>query len=388
MLTALAAFPGLPTIPFLAIGGGLLGVGWRMRRKTDGAAAVSTPAAKPKENLEDLLKVEALSLEIGLGLVSLVERGQDSPLLQRVLGVRKQLAKQIGYLMPPVKVKDNIALRSREYIVRMRDNEIGRFELLQGYELAIPNGVPDKSLQGKPTNDPAFGLPALWVRQDQVDRARSSGCTVVDAVSVIGTHLAELAKMHAYELFARQDAKTLCDRVAKDNPKVVEDLVPKLLPLSTVQRVIQNLLRERVSIRDSVGILEALGEAAQSSKNPVLLTEYVRQSIRRSIVQALVNAQGELTAYLLEPSIERAVEAAVEHSELNSTLSLSPDAIREVLARFGKKVDKSESAVVVVSAGSRFFVRQILETTLPNVTVLSHNEIPPEVKVRSRGVIE
>src|SRR5579863_6446641 len=306
LLTVLAAFPGMPTLPFLLVGTGLGTVGWRMRRKSDGGSAVSkAAAAEPKENLEDLLRVEALTLEIGLGLVHLVERGADSPLLQRVLGVRKQLAKQIGYMMPPVKVKDNMALRSREYVILMRGNEIGRFELLQGHELTIPTGNPDKSLQGKPTHDPAFGLPALWVRQDQADKARSSGYTVVDAVSVIGTHLAELAKRHAHELFSRQDAKTLCDRVAQDNPKVVEDLVPKLLPLATVQRVIQNLLRERVSIRDAVGILEALGEAAQSSKNPVLLTEYVRQSVRRGVVQALVSAQGELTAYLLEPSIER-----------------------------------------------------------------------------------
>lgn len=388
LLTVLAAFPGLPTLPFLLLGGGLGTAGWRMRRKSDGRSAASTAAAKPKDNLEDLLKVEALSLEIGLGLINLVERGNDSPLLQRVIGVRKQLAKQIGYLMPPVKVKDNIALRSREYVILMRGNEIGRFELLQGHELAIPNGTPDKTLQAKPTHDPAFGLPAVWVRQDQADRARASGYTVVDAVSVIGTHLAELAKRHAHELFSRQETKTLCDRVARDNPKVVEDLVPKLLPLAGVQRVLQNLLRERVPIRDAVSILEALGEAAQSSKNPVLLTEYVRQSIRRGIVQPLVNAQGELSAYLIDPSIERSVESAIEHGEMNSTLSLPPDTIREILARFSKKIDKTESAVVVTGAGSRHFIRQMVETALPNVTVLSHNEIPSEVKLRSRGVIE
>lgn len=388
LLLVLAAFPGLPTLPFLACGAGLGTVGWRMRRKTDVPVASSKAVAKGKEDLEELLKVEALTLEIGLGLVNLVERGPDSPLLQRVLGVRKQLAKQIGYLMPPVKVKDNIALRSREYVIQMHGNEIGRFELLQGHELAIPSGSPDPTLQGKPANDPAFGLPALWVKQDQTDRARSSGYTVVDAVSVIGTHLAELARRHAAELFSRQDTKNLCDRVAKDNPKVIEDLVPKLLPLTTVQRVIQNLLREQVSIRDSVKILEALGEAAQSSKNPVLLTEYVRQGIRRGIVQPLMSGKSELTAYMLDPAIERSVETAVEHGELNSSLSLPPDNIRDILGRFTRKIDKAETAVVVASAGSRHFVRQIIETALPNVTVLSHNEIPSEVHVRSRGVVE
>ncbi|HTS77890.1 MAG TPA: flagellar biosynthesis protein FlhA [Bryobacteraceae bacterium] len=385
----LAAFPGLPTLPFLLLGAGLGTAGWRMRRKSDGAASVSAAAAKPKEqNLEDLLKVETLTLEIGLGLVHLVERGADSPLLQRILGVRKQLAKQMGYLMPPVKVKDSIALRSREYVIQMRGNEIGRFELVQGHELAIPSGNPDKLLQSKPTHDPAFGLPAFWVKQDQAERARASGYTVVDAVSIIGTHLAELAKRHAHELFSRQDTKALCDRVAKDNPKAVEDLVPKLLPLATVQRVIQNLLRESVPVRDSVSILEALGEAAQSSKNPVLLTEYVRQSIRRSIVQPLASAQGELTAHLIDPSIERAVESAVEHGELNSSLSLPPENAREIVLRFSRKIDKSEPAVVVASAGSRYFIRQLLESGLPSTTVLSHNEIPSEVKVRSKGLVE
>jgi flagellar biosynthesis protein FlhA len=359
-----------------------------MRRKSAADGAVSTAAAKPKENLDGLLKIEPLAVEVGLGLVNLVERGSESALLQRVAGIRRQLATQLGYLMPPVKIKDNIALRSREYVVQMRGAEIGRFELLQGSELAIPSGNADRTLQGKATHDPAFGLPAIWIRQDQAAKARSSGYTVVDAVSVIGTHLSELAKKHAHEMFSRQDSKNFCDRVAQDNPKVVEDLVPKLLPLASVQRVLQNLLRERVAIRDSVSILEALSEAAQSSKNPVLLTEYVRQSIRRAIVQPLVNAQGEVPAYLLEPAMERAIESSVEHAELSSILTMAPDAIRDILARLGRKIEKSESAVVVSSAGSRHFVRQMTESALPNVTVLSHNEIPPEVKIRSRGLIE
>lgn len=388
VLTVLSAFPGLPTLPFLLLGGGLGTVGWRMRQKSVAAAGVSTALAKPKENLDGLLKVEPLSIEVGLGIVNLVERGNDSPLLQRVAAIRRQLATQLGYLMPPVKVKDNIALRSREYVIQMRGTEIARYELLQGHELAIPSGNPDRKLQGKTTHDPAFGLPAVWIRQDQADAARSSGYTVVDSVSVIGTHLTEVVRRYAHELFTRQDTKTFCDRVAQDNPKLVEDLVPKLLPLATVQRVIQNMLRERVPIRDAVGILEGLGEAAQSSKNPVLLTEYVRQSIRRAIVKQVLTPQGEIPAYLLDPSIERAVEASVEHSELNSVLTMSPEGIRDIVSRLGKKIEKSESAVVVASAGSRHFLRQLVESSFPNLTVLSHNEIPSECKIRSRGVIE
>ena len=252
----------------------------------------------------------------------------------------------------------------------------------------FPAEIPTPRCKAKPTHDPAFGLPAVWIRQDQTDLARSNGYTVVDAVSVIGTHLTEVVRRHAHELFTRQDTKTFCDRVAQENPKVVEDLVPKLLPLATVQRVIQNMLRERVPIRDAVGILEALGEGAQSSKNPVLLTEYVRQSIRRGIVRPHINNQGELQAYLLDPSIERAIESTIEHAESNSVLTMAPEGIRDILGRIGRKIDKAESAMVIASAGSRYFVRQIVESALPNLTVFSHNEIAPEVKVRSRGVIE
>jgi flagellar biosynthesis protein FlhA len=388
VLVALALLPGLPTIPFLLMGGGLGTVAWRMRQKSAAIAVDSTAApAKAKEDLDGLLKVEPLSVEVGLGLVNLVERGADSPLLMRVAGIRRQLATQLGYLMPPVKVKDNVALRSREYVIQMRGIEIARFELLQGHELAIPSGNPDPSLQGKATIDPAFGLPAIWIRLDQVDRARSSGYTVVDATSVIGTHLTEVVRRHAHELFTRQDAKAFCDRVAQENPKVIEDLVPKLLPLATIQRVIQNMLRERVPIRDGVGILEALGEAAHSSKNPVLLTEYVRQAERRAIVKQVLNAQGEVPAYLMDPSIERAIESSVEHGEMNSVLTMAPEGIRDILGRLGSKITKSESAVIVTSSGSRYFLRQIVESSMPSLTVLSHNELPADVKVRSRGVI-
>ena len=389
VLMVLGLLPGLPTIPFLLLGGGVGLAGMRLRQKTDREAAVLTASdPKPKENLEGLLKLEPLSLDVGLGLVNLVEQGQQSPLLLRVGAIRRQLATQLGYLLPAVKVKDNVALRSREYVIQMRGMEIARFELMQGHELAISSGTADTGIAGKPAKDPAFGLPALWVRQDQASMARSAGYTVVDPVSIIGTHLTEIVRRHAFELFTRQDAKNYCDRVAQENPKLIEDLVPKLLSLATIQRVLQNLLRERVPIRDAVGILEAMGEAAQTTKNQVLLTEYVRQSIRRAITQPLLNPQGELPAYLLDASLDRAVESSVEHGEWNSVAGVSPEMITDILNRIKRRVEKNESAAIVTSSGTRHFLRQLVEATLPNLTVLSHNEIPPEVKVRSRGVIE
>jgi len=390
VLVALALFPGFPTIPFLALGGGLGFFSWQKRRKRDENVARSTESIeKPaKENIEALLQVDPLTVEVGLGLVKLVDGGPNSPLLQRISGIRKNLAGLLGYFLPPVKVNDNLSLRSREYSILIKGVEIARYELPGGQELAIPSGGVDSSVEGKPTKDPAFGLAALWIPADRAAFARSRGYTVVDDVSVLGTHLSEVIRRHAHELFSRQDTKNFCDRVAQANPKVVEDLVPKMLPYALVQRVLQNLLRERVPIRDGVTILEALSEGAQMTKNPVLLTEYVRQAIRRVIVTSHLNAQGEIPAYLVEPSTEQAVESSVEHSENNSVMGLTPQAAREFVGRLTKKLERPDSnAIVLTNPGVRYFVKQLLETAFPEVVVLSHSEVPPEVKVKSLGWI-
>ncbi len=390
VLVALSLFPGLPTIPFLALGGGLGFIAWNMRRKNDASVKTSTGAdEKPaKENVEALLQVDPLTIEVGLGLVKLVEGGPNSRLLQRISGIRKNLASQLGYFMPPVKVNDNVSLRAREYTLFIKGVEMGRYEMPAGQELAIPSAGVDGSVQGAPTKDPAFHLAALWIPADRASFARSRGYTVVDDVSVMGTHLSEVVRRHAHELFSRQDTKNFCDRVAQSNPKVVEDLVPKMLSLSVIQRVLQNLLRERVSIRDSVTILEALSEGAQMTKNPVLLTEYVRQAIRRAIIASHVNQQSELAAYLVEPAAEHAVEAVVEHSEHNSVLGLPPQAARDMVGRITRKLERPDSsAVVLVNPSIRYFVKQLLETAFPDVTVLSHSEVPPEIKVKSLGWI-
>ncbi|MGH9663582.1 MAG: FHIPEP family type III secretion protein, partial [Bryobacteraceae bacterium] len=251
VLIAMAAFPGLPKIPFLLLGGGVGAAGWRMRQKTVAAEKTSaiTGPAPTKENLETLLRVEPLAVEVGLGLVKLVEGAQNSPLLRRISGIRRQLATELGYLLPPVRVTDNLSLKVTEYVILLKGVEVARFELRQNCELAIHPGKPSAQIDGTPTREPAFGIPAVWVPAEAAEKARRSGYTVVDSVSVLGTHLAEVIRRNAHELFSRQDAKKLLDRVSEENPKVVEDLVPKLLSLAVVQKVLQNLLRERVSIR-------------------------------------------------------------------------------------------------------------------------------------------
>ena len=390
VLLVLACVPGMPGIPFLLLGLGLGAGSWRTMRSRPAAKGQAPNAAKPaRENLEGLLKVEPLAIEVGLGLVKMVEGAQNSPLLKRISGIRRQLAADLGYLLPPVRVSDNLALRAREYTISLKGAEIARYELPQGCQLAIPSGRSAAALEGTPTREPAFGLAAWWIPDQRAEQARAAGYTLVDAVSVLGTHIAELARRHACELFSRQDAKKVLDLVAVEQPKVVEDLVPKQLPLSAVQRVLQNLLRERVSIRDTGSILEALGEAALSTRNLVLLTEYARQAIRRTVVKRYLDASGNLPAYFLDPSMEQAVESAVQHAEQNSHLSMAPQTIREILDRIQRKVGSPEGAVAAVTtAGARYFLRQMVEPTLPNLFFLSHNEIPAGVKVVSLGVIQ
>jgi len=390
VLLALAAFPGLPTIPFLALGGGLGTFAWKKRHKVDTEVKNQTavPPPAPKDELENLLKVEIISIEVGLGLVNLVAGGATSPLLKKIAGIRRQFATNLGYLLPPVRVTDNLSLRSREYLILLKGSEIGRYELMPGSELALPTAKADKSFPGQQTHEPAFGLPAIWVPSDKIDAARASGHTVVDPVNIIGTHFSELIRRYSCEMFSRQDAKMFCDRVGQENSKLIEDLVPKMLSLTVIQRVLQNLLRERVSIRDGISILESLSEAAVTTKNPVLLTEYVRQGLRRTVVKPYLNQTGELPAYFIEPSVEQTIESAVQHSEANSILVLSPQIIREVVSRIERKLDKREvPTVIVTSVGARYFLRQMVETSLSNVAFISHNEIPPTVKILSPGVI-
>jgi flagellar biosynthesis protein FlhA len=395
VLVTMAMFPGLPTVPFLMLGSGVGYIGFRVRRTQLAAGAVLPVAAPPgaKESLDSVLKVEPLALEVGLGLVKMVEGGQNSPLLRRIAGIRKQMATDAGFLVPPVRVTDNLQLKAGEYVVLLKGAEIARYELVPNCELAIQAGTSPAggtpTIDGVATREPAFGIPAVWIPADKADGARTKGYTVVDPVSVLGTHLAELIRRHAHELLSRQDTKNILDRVADENPKVIEDLVPKLLSLAVVQKVLQNLLRERVPIRDAVTLTEALGDAAAMTKNPVLLTEYARQAMRRLLVKPYLNAAGEVAAFFLDPALEQAIEGAVEHGEHASHLNLAPQRLREILERITRAVGAVETpTAVLTSSASRFFLRQMVEGTLPNLAALSHNEIPAGTRVVSIGLIQ
>jgi flagellar biosynthesis protein FlhA len=394
ILIALALLPGLPKIPFLVVGGAVGGFAWRQktRRKVDASVqelTTKTGQDAQKETVETLLKVEPLAIEVGLGLVKLVEGGANSPLLRRVAGIRRQLATDLGYMLPALKLTDNLAMEAHKYAILIKGVAVSAFELPPGCELAIAVGKTSQQVEGTATKEPAFGIPALWISSSNTDVAKRAGYTVVDPVTVMGTHISEFVRRYAHELFSRQDTKKLVDRVAVDQPKLVEDLIPKVLSMGTLQRILQNLLREQVSVRDAGSILEALGEGAGTTRNPVLLTEYVRQMMRRAVVKPYLNRQGDLPAYLVDPSVERAVESKVEHGEQNSHLTASPEMIRDIIARFERTIPKPESAVVVlVSSTVRYFMRQIVESSIPHLVFLSHNEVPPEVRVVNMGAVQ
>lgn len=390
VLLVLALFPAIPALPFLALGGVLASFG--LRKGSREVLQLPPPQIKPVsalENVEELLRVDPMSLELGLGLVKFVAGNQESPLMKRLSSVRRQLASDLGFVLGPVRIADNVNLRANEYRILIRGLPVDRFELPSGCELAIPVGRMGVPEGGTQTKEPTFGMPAWWVPSDKVEKARREGYTMVDPVTVLGAHLAEIVKRHSYELLSRQDMKKILDRVAVENPKTVEELVPKLMSLAGVHKVFQNLLRERVSIKDAVPILDALSEAAVSTKNVVLLTEYVRGAVRRSVVRPYLAPSGDLTAFLLSPDLERIVEQGVHHGEMNSHINSAPAVIRDVLTRIGRKVSNTGTQIpVIVTSGARYFFRQLSEAEFPYLAFLGANEIPPEVKITALGVID
>jgi flagellar biosynthesis protein FlhA len=391
MLLMLALIPGLPKVPFLIVGGIVGTTGWTIEDRKKRLLEAPPPAAtatEVKESMEGLLRVDPISISLGLGLVGMIQGGPESLLLKRINGVRKQLALGLGFLLPPVRFVDNVKLRHREYAIFIKGYEVARYELKQGCDLAVANEPDLPLLEGADTKEPSFGMPAIWTPAARSLEARTNGYTVVDHVSVLCTHLMEVVRAHAHELFGLQEMKKLLDLIAVEHPKTVEEVVPKLLTLSAVHRIFQNLLRERVSIRDAVTILEAAGEASLTTKNVVLMTEYARQAVRRSVVEPFLDREENLSAYVLDAALDDSLAGSVQHGEISSHLALAPNTIREFMNRVQEKVGNPATPVaVLVSSGTRYFLQQISESTLRNVFFLSHSDVPPATRVVNLGII-
>jgi flagellar biosynthesis protein FlhA len=408
VMIALACIPGLPKFSFLAIAGvvGLLALRLpKPVKDKDGKViepVVADPGALPaagekdkkaakSDSIEDLLKLDELSLEVGYALVNLVDVQQGGQLLARVKSLRSSLAVQLGFIVPPIHITDNVRLKPREYVISLRGVEIARWEMLEDRVLAISSELTPPALAGTPTREPAFGVAALWIARALESQALTSGYAVVDQTSVLSTHLAEIIRQHAYELLTRQETKRLLDRLAESHPKLVEELVPKLLSLGEVQKVLQQLLREQVSVRDLSTILETLLDASAINKHPVLLVEAARQALGRALVRPLLSDDGGLRVLTLDHNIEEELSRAFNPQAPPATgTGLQPSFVRRILDGLrqlaGDQVAQT-APILLCATPARFHLRRLLEPFLPKVVVLSPLEIPPMVSVQSLGTV-
>jgi len=410
VLLGLALIPGLPKLSFVLLA---VGVGLMARRlpaakdaalmlpeeTTDtGTADKAKPAdAAKSENLASLLKMDELTLEIGFQLIPMVDEKQGGQMLNRVRALRRHLAAELGFIVPPVHITDNLRLRPREYVVSLRGVEIARWQTEQNCLLAVNADPKARALPGVETREPAFGVNARWIQPGLEEQALAAGYSVVDQTTVIGTHLGELIRRHAHELLGRQEVKRLLDSMNESHPKLVEELVPKLMTLGEVQRVLQQLLREQVSIRDLGAILEILVEAAQQSKNVVHLVESVRQSLGRGLVHPLLDSEGGLKVLVLEQGLESELLHTFDPQGAGLLLGdgarpagMPSDFLKrlvESVKRLTGGASTSALPVLLCPSPARYHVRRWLEPFLPKVTVLAPGEIPPEIRVRSIGTV-
>jgi flagellar biosynthesis protein FlhA len=392
VMLALAAIPGLPKFAFLVLAGIMGVLAWRVPKLTvlPPRDAVDKAKKPPAEALEDLLQLDELSLEVGYGLVPMVDSQQGGQLLARVRALRHNLALQLGFIVPPVHITDNARLKAREYVISLRGVEIARWEMHEDSMLAISSEVSPAALAGKSTREPAFGVSALWIARTLESQALALGYAVVDQTSVLATHLAEVIKQHAFELLTRQESKRLLDRLAESQPKLMEELVPKALSLGEVQKVLQQLLREQVSIRDLPAILEALLEASVATKHPVLLVEAARQALGRALVRPLLGEDGGLRVVTLDSGMEEELSRAFATPPAATNAGLQPSFVRHILdglRRLAGEQVAVASPVLLCSTPARFHLKRLLEPFLPKLVVLSPGEIPAVVAVQSVGTV-
>ena len=394
VMLSLALIPGLPKTSFFLMAGLLVWLALRARGRGDvkTAEAVQTSKATAQEKLEALIHLDDLALEVGSGLISLVDEKHGGQLLNRVRALRRHLALQLGFIVPSVHITDNLQLNSREYVVRLRGIEIARWEMFQNCLLAISSEASAQPLEGKETLEPAFRVTAKWIAPSQRERGLAAGYAVVDQTSVLATHLAEVIKRHAHELLTRRETKRLLDSLSEKQPRLVEDLVPKLMSLGEVQKVLQQLLREQVSIRDLPTILETLQDTAGTTKNPVLLVEAVRQALGRALVHPLLGEDGKLTVVQVDAAVEEQINQAFEPQAAGSRSGgLEPSLLRRIvdgLKRIAGDSLSVTSPILLCNSPARFHLRRLLEPFMPRLVVVSPAEIPPAITIQSVGVLQ
>ncbi|MBK7258334.1 MAG: flagellar biosynthesis protein FlhA [Ignavibacteriae bacterium] len=392
-----AIVPGLPTIPFLILAMISGGVGYVKLREVQAPAAPETAApaatAPREERVEDYLQVDPVELEIGYGLISLVDEARDGDLFARITNLRRQLAIDLGIIIPPVRVRDNLQLDPNDYVIKIRGNVTATGSLLMDRYMAMNPGTADGSLEGFSVQEPAFGLPAVWIAGTERDRAELYGYTVVEPSAVLSTHLQEVLRRNADRILGRQDVKKLVENLKKDYPAVIEELTTDLLPTGSVQKVLQSLLREGIPVRDLVTILEALVDYARVTKNVDVLTEYVRHALSETIARLYSDARGMVHAIAMDPRLEQTITAALQNQrDTSPSLGLSPRQIQSIHVSLTENIEAVRAAgyspVILCAATVRPYFYRLIHTTFPGVAVLSFTELPPDTEVEFLGKLE
>ncbi len=394
ILFIFALIPGLPFLPFLILSISLSILGFFLERnkileQEETEVKKDVPPARPSENYEEMLNVDLLELEVGYGLIPFVDSNQDGELLTRIQSIRKQFAVNSGFIVPPIHIKDNLQLNPNQYTFALKGVKVDESELLPGHYMAMDPGIVTETIKGIPTIEPAFGLPAIWITEDKKERAQIAGYTVVDCTTVITTHITEIIKNHAHELIGRQEVQSLLDNLLKNYPKLVEELVPTVLSLGTIMRVLQNLLKEGVSIRDLRSILETMADWAPATQDTDVLTEYVRHSLSRNIC-AKLEQDGVIPLITLSKQVEDTIQESIQHREQGSYLAIDPKTAQRILDSLAETLNLfqgGQPTTLLAAPQIRPHVRSLTERYYPSLTVISHNEIAPNLKVKSLGSV-
>lgn len=398
VILLLALVPGLPKLPFIIVGGAAVFMAWRLWQMQEAAVVTADAAAQAEEaaqrapdNVVDLLTVDPMELEIGYGLIPLVDQEQGGNLLNRITLIRRQLALDLGIVLPTIRVRDNLQLRPNQYIIKLRGVEVARGELMVSHYLAMNPGTAEEGLEGIPTTEPAFGLPALWVNPTQRETAEILGYTVVDPASVLTTHLTEVIKSNAPSILNRQDVQTLTNNLRRDYPALIDELVPTLLTLGEIQRVLANLLRERIPVRDLVTILETLADTARTTKDSDLLTEAARRALARTIGSLYKDDANTLTGMMLSPQIEAALGGALQQTDQGTMIAIDAQTAQRLIQGISREMERMAQQglqpVLICSSRLRLPLKRLTERSLPNLVVLSFAEIAPGTNVVSAGLI-
>ncbi len=360
--------------------------------------AVQAPAERPpEEEVQDYLRVDTLGLEIGYALIPLIDTEQGGDLLGRITQIRKQCAAEIGIIIPPVRIRDNIQLKPNEYVVQIRGNTVAKGALITGHLLALNPGTAEEKIEGQNVIEPAFGLPATWILPKHRNKAEMLGYTVVETVAVLTTHILEVLKGNAHLILSRQDVQNLLENLKKDQAVLVEELVPGILSLGTVEKVLQNLLRERISIRNLATILETLADWGTMTKDTEVLTEYVRQALSETIVQPYVDDEGVIRAITLSPAVEQYFSNAIQEMRksgfhgVSDQAVLPPDMLKHLYTELAVEVDKLVQTgfqpIIVTSPLIRHFFRRMVESVFPNLIVISYGEVPSRFQIEAAGSV-